>query len=338
MEGSLDLAGRPGIELHLHLEGCLDARGLDTLLARAGVSGDRRPAVQQRVFGGQGMAGFLAGWLEMTRLVAREEDFALFAEGLCDYMDAQGLLYAEVFYSPDAYVLSRGFVLERIDAAIDGVFQRRGVHVSLICDFVRNLGPESALRFYRDHLRPRAWSRVKGIGIGGGETVAPAGDFVELFRLAREDGYGLTAHAGEWAGPESVRAAAELLQVDRIGHGTSAVRDPALVDLLAQRRICLDLCPGSNRHTGSLAPGEDHPFPVYHQAGVPLSLNSDDPGFFRTSLKGELEDAARRWALDTSALLDLQLQAVDHSFLLKSQKQDLKNRLFRGWQNPPSRG
>lgn len=327
-----DLAPCPGIELHLHLEGCLDARGLGRLLDHNGVPADRQPDFQRRILGNRGMQGFLGGWLEMTRLVRNEQDFAVFADCLCDYMERQNLLYAEVFYSPDSYVLGRGMELARIDAAIEEVFERRGVHISLICDFVRNLGPDSALAFYRNHLQPRAWSRVKAIGIGGGERAAPAADFAALFRLAGEQGYGLTAHAGEWAGPESVWQALDHLGVQRIGHGTSAVSDPALVEALAARRVCLDLCPGSNRFTGSLAQGEDHPFPVYHQAGLALSLNSDDPGFFGTGLKQELADASRTWNLDADALLDLQLGAVDHSFLHNSQRQDLKNRLFRGWQ------
>lgn len=330
------LAGRPGVELHLHLEGCLDVRGLQDLLGRAGVPESGWDDTRQQVFGGRDMAGFLAGWARMMGLVRREADFAVFARCLCDYMEQQDLLYAEVFYSPDHYVLDRGFDLGRIDDAIEEVLEHRGVHVTLICDFVRNLGPAHALEFYRRHLLPRANRRVRAIGIGGGEASMPAGVFADLFLKAGGDGYGLTAHAGEWCGPESVRSAVEDLQVTRIGHGTRAVQDPALLDLLRERRVCLDLCPGSNIRTGSLEPGAPHPFPVFREAGLALSLNSDDPGFFGTSLKGELARAADDWYLSHNDLLDLQLGAVEHSFLLKSQKQDLKNRLFRGWQGTPS--
>ena len=326
-----DLHALPGVELHLHLEGCLDRRGLQELLRRNGVPEHRWPESEDQVFSGRDMDGFLQGWLRMTRLVRHETDFAVFAESLCDYMERQQLLYAEVFYSPDSYVLGRGFRLDLIDQAIEEVLLRRGVHVNLICDFVRNLGPDHALRFWHAHLHPRRWSRVKAIGIGGAETVAPAAQFAELFALAGAAGYGLTAHAGEWADAASVRAAVDVLGVSRIGHGTRAASDPALLDLLREKRVCLDLCPGSNRRTGSLAPQESHPFPLFRQAGLALTLNSDDPGFFGTSLKTELAHAAREWSLDANALLDLQLAAADHSFLLKSQKQDLKNRLFREW-------
>ncbi len=319
----------PGIELHLHLEGCAGSALRRELLQRWGTGSSGK--IEHLLATPKDMQSFLAAWKAVLLQVRSEEDFALYAHALCDYMEDQRLLYAEVFYSPDYYVMQKGLDLAKLHAAIEGVIAERGVHAVFLCDFVRDLGPDHASEFWQRHLKDCGWTLLKGIGIGGSEEGHPPGAFHRLFKEAADRGLGLTAHAGEWCPADSVGEAVRELGVSRVGHGTSAAADPACLALLGEHGVCVDACPGSNRLTGSIGSDETHPLQAFLDAGLRLSLNSDDPGYFGTSLKGELAAAARDHGLSAAELFERQVDAVEASFLLKSRKQDLKNRLYRGW-------
>ena len=155
-----------------------------------------------------------------------------------------------------------------------------------IVDLVRDFGPESALAQLRE-LIGLASPAVMGITLGGSEDCFPAGEFREVYALAREHGLRLSVHAGEALGPESVWEALESLRPERIGHGVRAVEDPALVAHLAAERIPLEVCPTSNIFTGAYPSLEAHPVRALFEAGIPITINSDDPTFFHTTLADE---------------------------------------------------
>ncbi len=153
------------------------------------------------------------------------------------------------------------------------------------------------------------------------------GLFTDVFREARDLGLHVVAHAGEACGPESIRDAVEFLGAERIGHGLTAIRDDNVMALLRERRIPLEVCPSSNVATGLIARFEDHPLPKLLEAGLVVTLNSDDPAMFGTSLQEEILRAARSFDLSRAAVVGLCRNAVEASFLSRDDKQRLQERI-----------
>ncbi len=177
---------------------------------------------------------------------------------------------------------------EHLHAIATGIDDARGDHAieaRILLTAIRDIGATRAIEVAR-YAATRPHPYVVGFQMAGDEENFPAGDFKEAFDVAAEAGLGCTVHAGEWAGPESVRAALEL-PVTRIGHGVRSIEDPALVEELADRGTVLECCPTSNVVL-DLYPGyEDHPLPVLMEAGVKITLASDDPPYFGASIGGE---------------------------------------------------
>ena len=161
----------------------------------------------------------------------------------------------------------------------------------VILDIVRHWGPESAARVLDLHAR-RPWRRVVGFGLGGDETVYAARDFKDAYRRGKRAGLLAVVHAGEWAGPEAVADALHVLEPVRIAHGIRAVEDPAVLKELVKKGVFCDVCPTSNVRTAALRRGEAHPLRRMLGAGVRVTLSTDDPGLFGTTLKGEYRRAA----------------------------------------------
>jgi adenosine deaminase len=201
--------------------------------------------------------------------------------------------------------------------------------VKFIVDVTRNFGVESAMRTAELAHRLQDFG-VIGIGLGGDEARFPAELFVDVYAYARAQGLHAVAHAGEAAGAPSVRAAVELLCAERIGHGIRALEDPALVELLAERRIPLEVCPTSNILTGIATP-ERHPLLALDAAGCAIAIDADDPALFRTSVTGEyayVEALAGR-----GAIARFVRNAIDASFTDATRKAALHSRLEPYLQN-----
>jgi adenosine deaminase len=190
---------------------------------------------------------------------------------------------------------------------------------------VRNFGLEQALRVARDvaeHPHPY----VVGFSMAGDEAGFPAGEFAEAFEIAAGAGLGCTIHAGEWHGPESVRAALEL-PVTRIAHGVRAIEDPELVLELAARGTVLECCPTSNVVLGVFPSYEAHPLPQLRAAGVRVTLGSDDPPYFGASVAGEYAVCAERMGFSERDLRDITATAIDAAFCDEHLKAELRARL-----------
>jgi adenosine deaminase len=177
---------------------------------------------------------------------------------------------------------------------------------------VRNFGVEQALRVAR-HAAEHPHPYVVGFSMAGDEAGFPAHDFAEVFAIAAGAGLGCTIHAGEWAGPESVRAALEL-PVTRISHGVRAIEDPALVGELAARGIVLECCPTSNVVLGVYRSYEEHPLPALREAGVNVTLGSDDPPYFGATIGGEYAVCAGRMGFSEAELRNITRTAIDAAF------------------------
>ena len=277
----------PKVELHLHLEGAIPLPALYRLIQKYGGDPDISSLddLRQRL-NYKDFPDFIAAWIWKNGFIRSYEDFTNIAEAVAWDLAAQNIRYAEVFFSPTRF-LDQGLEPQGLAQAIrEGLDKVPAVEVWLIADLVRDHGPERA----RDTLAKVAEVMdcgIIGIGIGGSEHLYPPEPFAPVYQAARDQGLRTSAHAGEAAGPESIRGAVEVLGVDRIGHGLSAIRDGEVMALLAQRAVPIELCPLSNVATGSIARIEDHPVRQFWDAGLMLTVNTDDPGMFHNSLTGE---------------------------------------------------
>ncbi len=315
---------RPDAELHVHLRGAMPPAYFRRLIERIApaealrnaperhldffrrhphlqpfLAREASPDTAQGLFQFNDFPGFLASYLLSSYFVRTGEDFWGLVAAVADELAGQGLRYAEVIVSVPEYRM-HGIGLEPIREALSEASRRRDIRLRWIVDLVRNFGHEAGLELLKELLDqpPDGWV---GVTIGGAEADFPPAPFAEAFQLARANGLRLSAHAGEAAGPESVWDAVRLLRVDRIGHGVRAVEDPRLLDYLAENQIPLEVCPTSNIKTGVFRSFAEHSLPRLVEAGIPVTLNTDDPTFFRTTLEGEYE-AARSMGLSEDAL------------------------------------
>jgi adenosine deaminase len=243
----------------------------------------------------------------------------------------QKIRYVEGFVSPPDYRRSKLDPQRVTQALRTGVNRISAIEVALIADLVRDRGVEHA-RNLLERIGEVRNQGVIGIGIGGFEPGFPPQLFEATFERARALGFRTTAHAGEAAGAASVWGAVRALRVDRIGHGTRAAEDPELVSYLAARRIPLELCPLSNVRTGIIPSVEAHPLRRYFDAGIPVSLNTDDPLFFGNSLAMELESAQRAHRFTRDEIRRLMLTSIEATWL----SAERKKRLAADFQRDPS--
>lgn len=328
-----DLAALPKAELHVHLEGSMR---IGTVRELADRHGKRLPSALGRDgWRFDGFLDFIDQYGEVCGLLNDLDDFRRIAVEFCEDLAEQGVRYAEAVFSPAQHAGRLGDWTGPIDAVLDGFAageRDRGVVCRLTPDVVRDFGREPAEATLEVAIR-YAGRGVVALNCAGSERF-PIAPYADLFQRAREAGLHSTPHAGEWAGPESVWDTLEHLAPERIGHGVRSIEDPDLVKHLADAGIPLDVCPSSNVATGVYGSLEEHPFPKLRDAGVLVTLNSDDPGMFGSWLADEYRLARERFRLDDSALADVARNSVRGSFA----QDDLKTSILAGidaWRSGP---
>jgi len=319
----------PKVELHVHLEGSVQPETLRELAAAKGQQmRETEDWISARLHQGYRYGNFrefLEAFKLVTLLLETPGDYALATRRLLEGLAKQNVKYAEVIFAAGVVLWKKqplDAIFEAIAAAAEEERQRCGVRVNWIFDAIRHFGAEHTREVLSWAARLRSQG-VVALGIGGDEERGPAELFTDVFREARDQGLHAVAHAGEVCGPESIRKAVEQLGAERIGHGLSAARDPALLALLRERQIPLEACLTSNVATGVLARLEDHPLPKFLDAGVVVTLNSDDPAMFGTTLEREFEQAASLFSLSRAALAQLCKNAANSAFLPEEEKQGL---------------
>jgi aminodeoxyfutalosine deaminase len=290
----------PQAELHVHLEGSLQPATVCALAAKYGVPTSAQEVLQRYAY--RDFLEFIETFKWVSSLLRAPEDFALALRDLGEQLLAQNVVYAEITLSVGVMLLRHQSAEKNFDAVIAAAESLRscGLKLNFIFDAVRQFGSDAAMKVVDAAERCRSKSIV-AFGIGGDELSIPAKEFRAVYEKAGAIGLHRLMHAGEVGGPEEIREAIELLGVERIGHGIAAVRDPSLMDLLAQRRIPLEICPQSNIRTGALAKQlglpaaqiEQHPLPKLFRHGIPVVLSTDDPAMFHTDLRSEYENAHR---------------------------------------------
>jgi aminodeoxyfutalosine deaminase len=318
------ILGLPKAELHLHLEGTIDPPTLIELRALHGKHSTL--ADVEELYRYKDFAGFLMAFKTVTADLSTADDFELITYRLMEKLKRENVLHAEVYISVGVYLWQKKNFAALFEGAERG--RRRGEHdfdVSLlwIFDAVRQFGAEAAQRVAElacDYQN----SNVIGFGIGGDELKAPPEMFREVYAYARKQGLRLTAHAGENAGPESIWGALNL-PAERVGHGLSAGQDAELVEELSQRQIPVEICLTSNLRTGCCAALSDHPVRIYFDQGMMITLNTDDPAMFGTSLSREYQIAQDEFGFTDEHLRELARNSFEASFLSPGAKLNFLN-------------
>jgi aminodeoxyfutalosine deaminase len=284
----------PKIELHVHLEGTVRP---ETLLQIAKRNDYALPADTVEgladLYAFRDFRHFIEVWILTTNALQTEDDFRQIVVDYAAEAAGHGCVYLEGIFSPAERArrgVSYGAQLEGVCAGAQEARERHGVEVRLTPDIPRGFTLEEGRATVEWAARYRDRG-VVGVGLGGLEAEYPPEPYAPVFALARDLGLGSVPHAGEVAGPESVRGALEALGADRLRHGIRAEEDPGLVRELAGRGIVLDVCPVSNLRTGAVRSLAEHPLPRLVAAGVRCSISTDDPAMFDTDLGRDYEAA-----------------------------------------------
>jgi adenosine deaminase len=312
------IARMPKVELHLHLEGTITPQTLLDLARQNGVELPARDAAGvAQLFHYRNFGEFLSVFMAMARAIKSGEDFARLAYELGLDLAAQQVRYAEVMISPMQHVKRGVSLREALEGAAAGFARAEretGTVVRMALDYGRQYGPEMAWEVLEIAQGARELG-VVGWSIGGNEIGFPPEPFAELFAAARASGLGLMAHAGEVVGPQSVWGAIETLGVTRLGHGIRSIDDPTLLEALRERGVVLDVCPSSNLRTGAVRSWEEHPLRKLYEAGVTVTLNSDDPTFFETTLTEEYRRSVVHLGFSADDLCAMVRSAARAAFL-----------------------
>jgi adenosine deaminase len=304
------------VELHLHLEGAAPPafiRGLarEKHMDLSGIF-DAGGGYKYKDFW-----DFLKVYEAATETLKSPEDYARLTLAVLEQSAASGVVYCETFLSPD-FCGGRDLgawreYLHAIREAADQAERSMGITLRGIITCIRHFGPDKARQTARCAAET-AGDWIVGFGIAGDEKVGKPKDFRWSFDMAREAGLHLTAHAGEWGGPESVRDALRDLEVERIGHGVRAIEDLALVDELAEKGVVLECCPGSNVALGIYSTFRKHPIGALHHRGVKVTISTDDPPFFHTTMAREYQMLHEAFDWDDGVFRQIAATSLDAAF------------------------
>ncbi|HEY6447673.1 MAG TPA: adenosine deaminase [Acidobacteriaceae bacterium] len=330
MDSTAYIRRLPKAELHLHLEGTVTPETLVDLSVRH----DAAPlelAQARALFAYEDFTGFLMAFKAITEHLLTAEDYELATWRMLERLSAQGVVHAEVYVSVGVVYYWRRCEFEPLFLGMERARVRAeaelGISAYWIFDAVRHFGPDEAARVFRKaaELRPQ-FPSIAGIGIGGDERRTGAEPFRDLYAQAREAGLRLTAHAGETIGPEGIWGALNI-GAERLGHALSAIHDPELTAVLAERQIPLEICITSNLRTACCAHIEDHPVRRYFDQGLMITLNSDDPALFSSDLEDEYRLAEDRFGFTREHLRELASNSIEASFLPAERKVEILRRI-----------
>jgi aminodeoxyfutalosine deaminase len=325
-EASPFIAGLPKVELHVHLVG---SASVDTVLELAREHPDGGVPTERADLEGfyqfRDFAHFIAVYIAVNGLVRTADDVEALTFAVAGDLAAQQVRYAELTVTPDAHLLV-GIEPDGLASALDSARNRArdvlGIELAWIFDIPGELGIASGKRTI-DWVEAFAPTGSVGFGLGGPEVGVPRAQFSEIFARARALGLSSVPHAGETTGPETIWESIRELGAQRIGHGIAAARDPELMAYLVDHGIALEVCPTSNVCTRAVADLASHPLPDLIRAGVTVTVNSDDPGMFSTSLNREYALVHETIGLSLDDLTELATAAVRVSFCAADVRQRL---------------
>lgn len=324
----------PKAELHIHLEGAIEPSTLVELAARHGVTLTAEDTAPRYAPGS--FDEFIENFIWITSFLRGPQDYALIARRFAESLQRQNVLYAEVTLSIGVMIRRNQDPAANFAALRDAAAEVPGVQLKYIFDAVRQWGASAAMEVARIAVEQRS-PDIVAYGIGGDELGLPTIDLRPVYEYVASQGMHRLIHAGEIGRPEIVRESVELLGVERIDHGISIMRDERTMDFIAARNIPLDICPTSNLRTGALARQlgrqtagyEQHPLVSFFRRGLPVTLSSDDPAMFETTLSDEYRHM-HRMGLAPGELVQLAEASFQHSFLGPEEKRDMLDKFHSG--------
>ncbi len=314
------LRALPKVELHCHLEGSMSVETVRALAERHRADTTQLwPGGLPEQFSFDGFPDFAAQYFFGLSLLTDAEDLATATDDLAATLVAQGVHHAELTTTAYSHLLEeagRGMPPEVYRDGLNEGRRRaaaRGLSIGWVIDIPRDLEPAGSTATVDYVLGPTAPDGVVALGLGGYEVGFPAEWWTRAFDKARAAGLGSVPHGGETEGPEQVRSAIEDLGATRVGHGVRCLEDPAVVDLVRERGVMLEVCPTSNLRLGVVDDLAEHPLPRLRDAGLEVCINTDDPGWFATDLLTELEIASDL-GVTSAHHVELQRRAIERSF------------------------
>jgi adenosine deaminase len=316
------IRGLPKAELHMHIEGSLEPELMFRLAARNGVQLPYRSVEEvKQAYNFDSLQSFLDLYYMAAGVLIRREDFAELTEAYFDRLAADGGVYAEIFFDPQTHT-DRGIPMaECLGGVLDGMERAEtllGVKSKLIICCLRHLGEEPGLKMLAE-AEPFL-DKIVGLGLDSSERDFPPADFKRLFAAARAKGLRLVAHAGEEGPASFVRDALDVLKVERVDHGIRAIDDPALIERLAKDGTILTVCPLSNVRLCTVKTLAEHPLRRLYEAGVRVTINSDDPAYFGGYLHENYIQTARALNLTEPELADIAGNSFRGAFLSDLEK------------------
>jgi adenosine deaminase len=314
----------PKVELHLHLEGAIPLTALWQLIEKYNaVSSVGSFSQMEQKFQYKDFQHFIDTWVWKNNFLREYEDFTLIASKVAEDLASQNVIYVEAFYSPGDFI-RHGLEPQKLTEAI-----RKGldVHadkitVNLVADLIRDFGPGQGMTWVKQIHEVKNLG-VLGIGIGGSEQTFPPEPYEAVYEQARNLGFKTSAHAGEAAGSESIWGAIRSLKVDRIGHGVRAIDDPELVSFLKSEQIPIEMCPISNLRTGVVADIELHPIKKLYEEGLLITVNTDDPKMFNSTLGYEYRMLVEKLEFSLDDIIKLIKNAIKSSWCDDTEKMEL---------------
>ncbi|NIY77088.1 adenosine deaminase [Thalassospira sp. HF15] len=319
----------PKAELHLHLEGAMTPALVRSFAKRNGLTLPDDIYDEQDRYIWNDFPEFLNSFDKASAAIRTKQDYADLTHFYLTEQAKVGTLYVEIFCSP-THAASCGLSFdEHLEAVVEGIDRAEketGIIGRIIMTCVRHVGSDVAVKVARETVEC-AHPYIVGFGMGGNESLFTQEDFYPAFKIARDGGLGCTTHAGEVEGPQSVWDAIDKLPVTRIGHGVRSIEDAKLVKTLAKRGIVLEVCPGSNIALSVFPDYASHPLRKFYEAGVKVTLGSDDPPFFFTSLADEYQRANEVFGFSPAELTGLTRTAIQAAFVDDETKSTLLAKL-----------
>jgi len=306
----------PKVELHSHLEGTIKPELAKQIAKRNAAPLDNNLFDDNQSYAWSDFASFLTAYDSVSSCLKNGEDYRDITYEYLKDCASENVIYAETFISPDHAAecgISYDDMISGIASGIDDAERDFGIVGRIIVTCVRHLGPEQGLNVVQTMVdNPHPY--VVGFGMGGDENAFTIEEYTPVYNIAANAGYACTVHAGEICGPDSVWDAINYLPISRIGHGVKSVYDEKLLSELINRKIHLEICPGSNLALSLFPNWESHPLLTIMNKGISISLNSDDPPFFNTTVGKEYQNSAKNFNLNAEDLKQISLMAMEASF------------------------
>ncbi len=325
----------PKAELHIHIEAVITLESVKKLYQKR----FNKPMTQEEqdsLFAYEDLKGFIDSFLKVQDLFIDISDFDLVFDDFAKYLIENGITHCEAFFAPSAF-LKKGFsyqeMVDNFSKNIAKIKKEHNITIKLMADVSRTFGLENAIANY-ENFSNHPSSDIIGIGLGGNEAKGPCNLFGPVFEKAHMEHYHAVAHAGEDVGPESIKDAIHILNSERIGHGITAIQDEKLLEELKEKQIPLEICPTSNIFTKKIVSEmKNHPVRAFFDKGLFVTINTDDPVFFKTTLLNEYWTLYNELGFTMDEIKILIQNSFKASFLPGSEKAKYLEAVDSAWKS-----